>query len=141
MPFCPQCKFEYEPEIEICPECKERLVAELPAGKGAERSTEESTWQELVTVYSTLLYGDAVLMESFLKGSDVPAVLTNEQVGRTVYAPLTVEGFQVQVPPQYVDRARAILEEAEHLSEQAEAPQAPRSEEMDLPEMDDDGEV
>ncbi|MCD4812228.1 hypothetical protein K8S19_00825 [bacterium] len=29
MPFCPQCGYEYRPEIKICPDCNERLVAAL----------------------------------------------------------------------------------------------------------------
>ena len=30
MPFCPNCKYEYRPDIDKCPDCGERLVEELP---------------------------------------------------------------------------------------------------------------
>ena len=31
MPFCPNCRFEYVPEITSCPDCGAELVAELPS--------------------------------------------------------------------------------------------------------------
>ena len=135
MPFCPQCKFEYEPEIGTCPDCQEPLVAELPTEED-QASTEDSR-RALVTVYGALNYSDAALMESLLQGSGVPVYLAEDGIGISV----GVRSFQVQVPPPYIERARAILEEAAHLAEKSEAPEAPRPEEMDLPEMDDDGEV
>jgi len=30
MPFCPKCRYEYLPEISVCPDCASDLVAELP---------------------------------------------------------------------------------------------------------------
>jgi hypothetical protein len=30
MPFCPNCRYEYLPEIKACPECGSNLVEELP---------------------------------------------------------------------------------------------------------------
>ncbi len=30
MPYCPDCRFEYLPEVEECPDCGARLVDELP---------------------------------------------------------------------------------------------------------------
>jgi hypothetical protein len=29
MPFCPQCKYEYKPGVETCPDCGARLVEHL----------------------------------------------------------------------------------------------------------------
>ncbi len=29
MPFCPVCKYEYKPGVEVCPDCGAKLVAEL----------------------------------------------------------------------------------------------------------------
>ena len=31
MPFCPECRFEYVPEVKRCPECGARLVQDMPA--------------------------------------------------------------------------------------------------------------
>jgi len=28
--FCPKCKYEYNPGIEICPDCDEKLTDNLP---------------------------------------------------------------------------------------------------------------
>ena len=30
MPFCPNCRYEYLPEVEKCPDCGSSLVDELP---------------------------------------------------------------------------------------------------------------
>jgi hypothetical protein len=30
MSFCPKCGYEYKPEINLCPDCKEKLVTSLP---------------------------------------------------------------------------------------------------------------
>ncbi|MFH1862931.1 MAG: hypothetical protein ABH878_08990, partial [bacterium] len=30
MHFCPECRFEYLPEVSTCPDCGAELVAELP---------------------------------------------------------------------------------------------------------------
>jgi len=30
MPFCPQCRYEYLPEVNACPDCGSDLVSELP---------------------------------------------------------------------------------------------------------------
>jgi hypothetical protein len=95
----------------------------------------------LVTVYSAMEYGEAVLVETLLQGSDIPAFLVNEQSGLTMAAPLDSGWFQVRVPPEYEENARAILEEAEHLAERSDAPAVAQAEEMDFPEVDDDGEV
>jgi threonine synthase len=138
MPFCPQCRFEYEAEVKVCPECGVPLEAELPPEEPAEQEGEEVEWQELVTVYSALEYGDVSVRESLLQASGIPTFISNEF---TVYAPLLTEGFHLQVPQEYAEQAVAILGEGEHLAEPSEAVEFPSGEEMDLPEMDDDGEV
>ncbi|MCK5243309.1 hypothetical protein KAR34_12750 [bacterium] len=30
MPYCPKCGYEYQPDINTCPDCNEQLVAFLP---------------------------------------------------------------------------------------------------------------
>ncbi len=30
MPFCPKCRYEYRPDISVCPDCNEKLVSHLP---------------------------------------------------------------------------------------------------------------
>jgi len=40
MPYCPKCRYEYKPVVEICPDCGERLVAKLNEAKGYESRVE-----------------------------------------------------------------------------------------------------
>jgi hypothetical protein len=42
MPFCPNCRYEYKPEVWECPDCGARLVATLPPEGFADDTEEES---------------------------------------------------------------------------------------------------
>jgi aspartokinase len=47
MPFCPKCRYEYNPEIWECPDCRVRLVEKLDEEEPEEELiTEESTESE-----------------------------------------------------------------------------------------------
>ena len=35
MPFCPNCRYEYQPGVAECPDCREPLVENLPPGPPA----------------------------------------------------------------------------------------------------------
>jgi hypothetical protein len=43
MPFCPNCRYEYKPEISKCPDCGARLVDELKEEEPAASVQEEPT--------------------------------------------------------------------------------------------------
>ena len=43
MPFCPKCRYEYEPSVSICPDCGERLVSSLPE-EPPKISEEKTVW-------------------------------------------------------------------------------------------------
>ncbi len=36
MPFCPKCRYEYNPGTETCPDCNEKLLENLPENKPEE---------------------------------------------------------------------------------------------------------
>lgn len=40
MPFCPNCRYEYLPEVKVCPECGSELVDELPPAEEVPADTE-----------------------------------------------------------------------------------------------------
>jgi predicted RNA-binding Zn-ribbon protein involved in translation (DUF1610 family) len=123
--YCPQCGYEYLPEIVECPDCQVALVEERRGGKRKEgegkgekrreeeRLVPEETLEDLVwvTVYGTFDLGQALLIRSLLEGSDLPVFVKNEQVARTGFA-LTFGGFQVQVPSDCAEAARDLLQAA-----------------------------
>src|SRR4051794_38317827 len=73
MPYCPQCRAEYEPWAAICSDCDELLVAELPpvpVPHGEPRIAPEDRWVYLTNVPNSILGN---LLVSQLKDSGVPA--------------------------------------------------------------------
>ena len=75
MPFCPKCRYEYQPGVSVCPDCNETLVASLPP------ETEEPS-DELIEKYEdwvqlarlTSQPSAEMIMEVF-REKKIPAVL------------------------------------------------------------------
>ncbi|MDF1545196.1 MAG: hypothetical protein P1R58_08860 [bacterium] len=51
MPFCPTCRYEYEPNISKCPDCDEFLVSTLPP-ENAQEEEKERDWVPLAQLTS-----------------------------------------------------------------------------------------
>ena len=57
MPYCPKCRYEYKPTIEICPDCGKKLVAKLKQKKRKKVATLEiSEEKALIEPKLKLLY-------------------------------------------------------------------------------------
>jgi hypothetical protein len=69
MPFCPDCRFEYMPQLRQCPECGRELVATLPADPGPEGS-HDFTQVELCTVTGEI---HARLIQNVLATEGIPS--------------------------------------------------------------------
>lgn len=103
--FCPQCGYEYLPEVLECPDCRVRLVAGRPA---PETEPEEVSWS---VVYETVKWGEALLVRSLLEGSGLPVLIGNRPAARAPF-PLATGGFRLQVPTSWVEAAQELLEAA-----------------------------
>jgi hypothetical protein len=112
MRYCPKCKYEYQPGVEICPDCSERLVYELPD----ELLEDEpdiyagySDWLPLARLNS-LQYAEMVT--EGLKNKNIPALLISEtghfgatgQFGIGSYR-VVGGGYLIMVPMQFADDA------------------------------------
>ena len=71
MPWCPKCRFEYVPQIHACPECKVRLVAELPEEPETQPAYGEG--EEFEQVLLCTVVGDmhVALVGNALKGAGI----------------------------------------------------------------------
>lgn len=71
MPYCPTCKHEYAAGTAECPNCKAKLVDELPfqavPGEG-------TTWVEIASVGTA---DEANLIRGFLEAEGIPAEIEN----------------------------------------------------------------
>ena len=71
MPFCPECKYEYEPTVSTCPDCSVSLVAHLPEPK-EDRILTPDDWIALARLTSTEY---AEMIEDVLRSKDIPVVI------------------------------------------------------------------
>jgi len=71
MPYCPQCRYEFQADIDVCPDCHEALVDRLPEDAPAV----EIRWSLLGTVDSILT---AEMIKGALANSDIPAVIRSD---------------------------------------------------------------
>ncbi|TFH64514.1 MAG: hypothetical protein E4G91_05545 [Candidatus Zixiibacteriota bacterium] len=110
MAFCPKCRYEYQPGIDICPDCDEKLVPELPVESPMDETDEDvGDWVPLVRLTSHD-YAEMVLTR--LRDMQIPAVIlsgaghfgTTGQMGTSSYR--AVGGaFTIAVPEEYVEEA------------------------------------
>ena len=102
MPFCPQCGYEYEEKVKVCPDCEVKLVDQL---------LEEHFDGEMVEVYSTFSSAEAGLMKEILYGNGIFSALSNE-LGSGMWgsAPSEAGEVRVYVSGQGEARARGLVQ-------------------------------
>jgi len=80
MPFCPNCRFEYQTDIKLCPDCEESLVAELPAElPPLEKEKLEDVQYVPLRKLPTRLYAE--MLRETLEKQDIPCILKGEDIG------------------------------------------------------------
>lgn len=108
MPFCPKCRYEYEPHVSVCPDCEERLVSSLPPVSEAEDELPEEIrdWVELARLTSREY---AQMLLGALRSRGIPIVIRSEagyfgetgQMGMAAFSSAH-RGFLVYVPEEHV---------------------------------------
>ena len=87
MPYCPKCRYEYKPTIEICPDCGKKLVAELKQKKRKKVATLEISEEKaliepklkLLYVSRNLIYAN--FLKETLKRNGIPCLIKRESMG------------------------------------------------------------
>ena len=97
MPFCPQCGYEYEAKVRICPDCEVKLVDQL---------LEEHFEGEMVEAYSTFSPAEASMVKELLYGEAIFSALSNE-LGSGLWASSPSAAGEVRVFVADKDEARA----------------------------------
>lgn len=107
MPYCPKCRYEYKPEIVTCPDCNEKLVAELPIEP--EPTEEGKSYDDWVQVarFTSQQYSDMLL--EVLRAKNIPAVIQSGagyfgqtgQMSLSSFLPIG-GGFSLMIPRQFL---------------------------------------
>jgi hypothetical protein len=108
MPFCPKCKYEYKPGIEICPDCDEKLVDSLPE---EELEFDEEVELALLCTTSNVIHID--FLKEALKDSGIPCLVKRE--APTIYGSGAVGsaffGARIYVPKDKLEEAKRIKDQ------------------------------
>lgn len=99
--FCPNCKYEYNVGIRVCPDCDTKLVEKLPEEKN-EPSIDES---KTVEVFQTSDRSILSFAKSILEENDILSIIS---------PPIGIRGsaavYQIFVNENEVDKARELLD-------------------------------
>jgi hypothetical protein len=107
MPYCPTCKHEYAAGTSECPECKSKLVDELPFQA---REGEGMTWVEIAGVGTA---DEANLMRGFLEAEGIPAQIENVKFNVEPVNFGAMGDIRIYVDAEDEQRALALLKERE----------------------------
>lgn len=120
MPFCPKCRYEYNPGISICPDCDETLVSYLP--EETDEDIEFGDFEDWVRIGRLTSQSYADLLEGGLEDKDIPVIILSGtghfgetgQMGTSSYRPID-GGYSIMVPREFATdadiEAEAILGE------------------------------
>ena len=69
MPYCPECAFEYDSSMQICPECKVGLVDQMP---GAAAVSPDDSWIRVCQIDKDLT---SQLVRGLLESNNIPSIV------------------------------------------------------------------
>lgn len=111
MPFCPNCKYEYEANVTECPDCDVELVPSLPEPQDEtiDPINGYDDWVELARLTSQ---PSADLLLEALQARDIPSVILSGtghfgqtgQMGTDSFRPVG-GGYTLLVPEDFVQEA------------------------------------
>ena len=105
MPYCPECRYEYRPAVERCPDCDTELVDRLPEAKP--KFIDEG----LVCVARYPFEEPAQTARLKLESYGIQAVLENEIMSQTDLILVFADGgVRLMVREGEAETARKVLE-------------------------------
>ena len=118
MPFCPQCRDEFEDEVEVCPDCGATLVPELP------RKTIPSAVNKLrneTLVYAATAPNELVggFWRGILEDNGIKCILKSEELRAAQYALLQNRWQRIFVLRSNQRKAKEILKPFEQSEKEA----------------------
>lgn len=106
MPYCPDCRFEYEEGSTQCPDCGARLVDKLPQ----EKPSEDPNFVPLRNLPSRMY---AQMLQEALKNEGIASMIKGDEgiPLRTTTIHIPVSKITIWVPKKDVRRAEEIADQ------------------------------
>jgi hypothetical protein len=104
MPYCPQCRDEFQDWVKVCPDCKVALVAELPP-----QPKHEKTDEPLVYIATAPNESVANMWSGILEEHGIRCLLKSANLRAAMYAFTYNLTSQIHVLESQAERAKAIL--------------------------------
>jgi hypothetical protein len=104
MPFCPECKAEYQAGVQMCPDCQVELVPERPP----EDAVEYIDWEAVREVPNEMVGN---MIKGVLEGEGIEALVRPYEIGALGGVRLESEWGEVFVHRDDLEQARQIVEE------------------------------
>lgn len=117
MPFCPNCRYEYKPEVWKCPECGARLVDKLPEKESADDTEEGFTQSKDFVPLRSLPSGvHAQMLQEALESEGIHSIIKqNSQDFALGFAglfhSLAGGGVTIWVSKEHVKRSEEIADQ------------------------------
>lgn len=114
MAYCPQCRYEYETEVMVCPDCNVTLVDSMPE-RGAAAMSPDRSWVVMGQVASQM---KSEMAKGSLDSNNIPSVIlsagmSGPQRGANPAGSLFhggAVGNVIMVPREFREDALIILE-------------------------------
>ena len=106
MPYCPKCGFEYEKDVDKCPDCGVPVVEKLPE----EKPPQEPNFVPLRNLPSRMY---AQMLQEALKKEGIPSMIKSDDIAITFPSQGTTSAVPViiLVPEKYAKRADEIADQ------------------------------
>lgn len=115
MAICPKCRYEYQPNVVICPDCQENLVENIAPPVQAAAVSPDDSWVVVGKLGSEY---QSEMAKGSLDSGNIPSVILSSNFnayGRGVgsaspLVPSISDGIVVMVPREFKEAATLLLE-------------------------------
>ena len=104
MPYCPECRDEFQDWVEICPDCKIALVKELPAQPDGKKIDEPLV--HIATASSEPL---AMFWKGILENEGIHSLIKGRDPLPMGYLPSLLCYCEIYVLASHVEKAKEIV--------------------------------
>ena len=103
--YCPECKYEYLPEITVCPDCEKELVEVLPP----EEKISDEAWLPLRNLPGNMY---AEMVKEVLDKAGIPSMIKSDVIS-SAYGAKSVSApgvsAQIFVPEKHHKKCQQII--------------------------------